>query len=202
MDTDQLLDLAANGDSAAATELLTRHRDRLRRMVQLRLDRRLAPRLDPSDVVQEALVEAHKRLAGYAQSRAIPFYPWLRGLAWERLLDLKRRHLLAQRRSVYRETATLDLSGDSKMILVERLAAASATPSDDAIRREVNARIERAIENLPPRDREVIVLRHLEELGFSEIVAVLGISEDAVYSRYRRAIERLHRALHEGDGHA
>jgi RNA polymerase sigma-70 factor (ECF subfamily) len=199
MDTDHLLDRAADGDSAAATELLTRHRDRLRRMVQLRLDRRLAPRLDPSDIVQDALVEAHQRLARYAQTRDIPFYPWLRGLAWEKLIDINRRHVLAQRRSIHREAATLELSGDSKMILVNRLASATATPSDEAIRREVNSRIERAIERLPPRDREVVVLRHLEEMSFPEIVAVLGLSEDAVYSRYRRAIERLHRALHEGD---
>jgi RNA polymerase sigma-70 factor (ECF subfamily) len=199
MDTDHLLNLAAQGDASAATALLTRHRDRLRRMVQLRIDRRLASRLDPSDIVQDALIEAHKRLANYAQKREIPFYPWLRSLAWEKLIEMKRRHLIAQRRSVTREATGLDLSGDSQMILVDRLAAATAAPSEELIRQEINARIEHSIGNLPERDREVIILRHLEELSFVEIGAVLGLSQDAVHSRYRRAIQRLHRALHEED---
>src|SRR5207249_1256497 len=92
-DTDLLLDQAAHGDRGARQQLLARHRARLRRMVGLRLDRRLAARLDPSDVVQEALAEADRRLSEYLRRRPVPFYPWLRGLAWDRLIELHRRHV-------------------------------------------------------------------------------------------------------------
>lgn len=85
MDTDHLLDLVAKGEPAAAATLLTRHKDRLRRMVHLRIDPRLSPRVDPSDVVQDTLAEAHKRLPAYAQAREVPFYPWLRAIAWDKL---------------------------------------------------------------------------------------------------------------------
>src|SRR6266550_4078148 len=102
-DTPELLDRTRGGDVAAGQELLTRHRARLRRMVEVRLDRRLAPRVDPSDVVQEALADAARRLDDYLRQRPLPFYPWLRRLAWERLVKLHQRHIGAERRSVTRE---------------------------------------------------------------------------------------------------
>lgn len=203
MDTDQLLDRVVAGDNTAAAALLTRHKQRLLRMVQLRLDARLTRRCDPSDVVQEAMVEAHRRLAHYAEQRPIPFYPWLRGIAWDKLIDMKRRHVTAERRSVEREVREFDLSGDSQRVLVDRLASSAVTASEAIIRREIHDRLQQAIEELPPRDREVIVLRHLEELSFSETAAVLGLSEAAVYSRYRRAIQRLHHTLRsDSSGHS
>ena len=96
-DTDELelLRAAADGDEAAGQQLLARHRGRLRQMVAVRLDRRLAARVDPSDVVQEALAEAARELADYLRERPLPFYPWLRQFAWERLLQLHRRHIAA-----------------------------------------------------------------------------------------------------------
>jgi RNA polymerase sigma-70 factor (ECF subfamily) len=196
MDTDQLLDQVAHGDSSAAATLLTRHRDRLRRMVYLRIDPRLAARLDPSDIVQDALAEAHRRLPAYAAERPIPFYPWLRRIAWERLLRMHRRHIAAKRRTVLREDA-LPLSEGSEMLLGERLAAAS-TPSEQLLRREIRERLHEALAQLPAADREVIVLKHLEELSFQEAAAVLEISTAAIYSRYYRAIQRLHRLLNKG----
>ena len=102
-DTDELLRSAGLGDEAARTELLARHRDRLRRMVAVRIDRRLAARVDPSDVVQEALADAALGLSGYLRDRPLPFYPWLRQVAWLRLVQLYRHHVVAQRRSVDRE---------------------------------------------------------------------------------------------------
>ena len=195
MDTDQLLDRVAQGESSAVATLLARHEQRLRRMVNLRLDPRLAARLDPSDVVQDTLVEAHRRLPDYAAGRPMPFYPWLRGIAWDRLIEMTRRHIDAERRSVRREVIKLDLSGDSRMILVDRMMAISATPSEQALRQEVRDRVQQAIVQLPPGDHEVIVLKHLEELNVPEIAAVLDIGEEAVYSRYRRAVQRLHRLL-------
>ncbi|HJQ80554.1 MAG TPA: sigma-70 family RNA polymerase sigma factor [Lacipirellulaceae bacterium] len=195
MDTDQLLDRVAQGKSSAAATLLDRHRQRLRRMVQLRIDPRLAARIDPSDVVQDALGEAHRRLPQFAAERPIPFYPWLRRIAWERLLQMRRHHLQAKRRSVMREDV-LPLSGKSEILLAERLAA-SASPSEQLVRREMCQRVRRAIAELPDNDREVIVLKHLEELSFQEAAAVLEIGTAAVYSRYYRAIQRLHRLLNE-----
>ena len=102
-DTTQLLNQAANGDQHAVNRLLAKHRDRLRRMVAVRMDARLAPRLDPSDVVQEALAEASRKLPMYLKDQPIPFYPWLRQIASERLIQQYRRHLGAQARSVSRE---------------------------------------------------------------------------------------------------
>lgn len=195
MDTEQLLDLVAQGESSAAATLMTRHADRLRRMVHLRLDPRLVARLDPSDVVQDAMAEAHKRLPAYLQDRAIAFYPWLRAIAWDKLVEMKRRHIEAERRSVLREACRLDLSGASKNILAERLMKVATASGDPLVREEMCNRVRLAINQLPPRDHEVIVLRHLEELSFSETAAVVGISEDAIYSRYRRALQRLHSLL-------
>ena len=195
MDTDHLLDRVARGESSAASALLERHRQRLRRMVQLRIDPRLAARLDPSDIVQDALGEAHRRLPAFAAERPIPFYPWLRRIVWERLLQVRRQHLKAKRRSVTREDV-LPLSGKSEILLAERLAAASS-PSEQLVRREMCERVRRAIAQLPEIDREVIVLKHLEELSFQEAAAVLEVNTAAIYSRYYRAIQRLHRLLNE-----
>jgi len=195
MDTDQLLDRVVQGESSAVSALLTRHEQRLRRMVMFRIDPRLAARLDASDVVQEALAEAARRLADYAAHRPIPFYPWLRGIAWDKLVEMKRRHVDAACRSVQREVRQLNLSGDSQLILVDRMMALGTTPSEQAIHGEMRDRVQQAIRQLPARDHEVIVLKHLEELNVPEIAAVLGIDQEAVYSRYRRAVQRLHRSL-------
>ena len=103
VDNDELLERAGRGDAQARADLLARHRERLRRMVALRMDRRLSPRVDPSDVVQDALAEAHRQLPDYLLERPLPFYPWLRQIAWDRLVQQHRRHLHAGRRSVRRE---------------------------------------------------------------------------------------------------
>ena len=201
-DTDQLLRAADRGDAQARGRLLERHRGRLRRMVALRLDRRLAARVDPSDVVQESLAEADRRLDGYLRERPLPFYPWLRQLAWERLTALYRRHVRAQRRSVTREEAEpLGLPDGSVLALADRLLARAASPSEALGREELKQRVRAALDRLSGRDREVLVLRHLEELSAAEVGAVLGLSEAAVKMRALRALKRL-RALTgvEGSG--
>jgi RNA polymerase sigma-70 factor (ECF subfamily) len=189
-DTEVLLACVAQGQAAAAETLLSRHRDRLASMVRLRMDPRLGARLDASDVVQEALYEAHRRLPQFAHNRPMPFYPWLRNIAWERLIELHRRHVIAQQRSVVRETR-LPLPEGSEALLAERLAASANGVSALAVRAEVRHRVRAAIAELPPPAQEIVILRHLEELPFKEITAVLGISPAAVYSRYRRAVEQL-----------
>jgi RNA polymerase sigma-70 factor (ECF subfamily) len=200
MNTSVLLNQVAAGDEAAVTELFGLHRERLRHMVALRMDDRLTSRFDPSDVVQEALVEANRRLPTYLNTRPLPFYPWLRKIAWEKLVHLHRRHIEAQRRSVRRETTGPELSSHSKVALVEQLAATSVRPSDDIVREELRTRVCAALDALSPNDREVITLKHLEEMSFKEAAAVIGITEQGVYSRYRRAVEKLHRLLkHDQD---
>src|SRR5581483_1117454 len=193
-DTDQLLARAAAGDAAARGRLLQRHRGRLRRMVALRLDRRLAARVDPSDVVQDALAEANRRLDDYLRGRPLPFYPWLRRLAWDQLVRLHHRHVAAGRRSVTREEPP-PLPGESALVLADRLLAAGPDPADAALRRELRHRVRDALADLRPADREVLVLRFLERLTAAEAAAVLGVSAGAVKVRQFRAMERLRARL-------
>jgi RNA polymerase sigma-70 factor (ECF subfamily) len=192
-DTDALLDRAARGDDHARHQLLDRHRRRLRRMVALRLDRRLTARIDPSDVVQEALADAGRKLDGYLRVRPLPFYPWLRQLAWERLVKLHRRHT-ADKRDVARE-ALPDLPEQSALELAERLVAPGTGPDQRAVREELRQRVRTALDRLTAGDRELLVLRHAEQLSTKEAAAVLGVTESAVKSRHLRALERLRTAL-------
>ena len=194
-DTTQLLARVAEGDSSATELLLDRHRERLAAMVRLRMDDRLTARFDPSDVIQDSLVEAHRKLSHYVKSQPLPFYLWLRGIAWQRLIQLHRQHLYAQRRSVAREERVQFISDRSEAILAERLTQSTTHTSGNVIRMEVQNRVRAAIQKLPDMNREIIVLRHLEELSFKEITDVLGLSEAAIYSRYRRAIEFLSHTL-------
>lgn len=189
---DELVERARRGDAAARGELLGRHRERLRRMVACRLDRRLAARLDPSDVVQDVLAEAHRQLPEYLEERPLPFYPWLRQIAWDRVVDLHRRHVLAQRRSVGREArGDLLLPDESAGLLVECLLDSQTSPTAYARRAELRDRLHQALLRLGERDREVLVLRYLEQLTTAEVAAVLGIREGAVKLRQLRALERL-----------
>jgi RNA polymerase sigma-70 factor (ECF subfamily) len=190
-DTETLLQRASQGDRAAREELFIRHRNRLRQMVAFRLDRRLAARVDPSDVVQEAFIDAAGKLSAYLRERPLPFYPWLRQLAWERLLDLHRRHLWAQKRSVMREEGqSLPLADESALVLAERLLAGGGSPISQLLREEVQQRVRAVLNRLAARDREILVLRHLEQLSTREMAAVLGISEGAVKTRHLRALQR------------
>lgn len=197
-DTNQLLDAIARGDAPARNQLLDRHRDRLRRMISVRLDRRLAPRLDPSDLVQETLAEADRRLDGYLRDRPLPFYPWLRQIASNRLLDARRFHVRAERRSVGRESPA-GLPNESVIELAERLLARD-TPSAIARRHEQKELVQHALARLAERDREVLVLRYLEELSAADAGVVLGITEGAVRLRVLRALRRLRDLLHESGG--
>ncbi len=197
-DTDELLNRTAQGDRAARDELLVRHRQRLRQAVAYRLDRRLAARIDPSDVVQEVLAEAARKLPDYLRERPLPFSPWLRQMALERLVTLHRRHVQAQRRSVRWEEAGLPaLPDESAEELAERLVAPTSSPSQRLARSEARERVRAALGRLPPADREVLELRHLEQLSVAETAAVLGVSAGAAKTRHLRAVQRL-RALLEG----
>jgi RNA polymerase sigma-70 factor (ECF subfamily) len=194
--TDRLLNRAAAGDEAAVNALLARHRNRLRQMVSVRMDHRLAGRVDPSDVVQEAMAEASKRLPEYLKRRPIPFYPWLRQLAWNRLVDLYRFHVEGAKRAVDREAGfAAALSDESVAALGERLAANGTTPSRNVLRKELRERVRAALAQLAEHHREVLVMRHLEQLSIKEIAAIAGITEGTVKSRLVRGMEQLHHLL-------
>jgi RNA polymerase sigma-70 factor (ECF subfamily) len=200
-DTDQLLEQASQGDGHARQQLLARHRKRLRRMVAYHLDKRLAARIDASDVVQEALADAARKLDDYLRDRPIPFYPWLRRLAWERLVKLHRRHLRAQSRSVRREEpGVLALPDESAVELAQRLISSGTGPSAELLRGELRERVQAALARLRQRDREVLVLRYLEGMSTKEVAASLGITEGAVKMRQLRALDGLRRLLAEDAG--
>jgi len=199
-EVDELIIRAASGDGEARQLLLVSHSARLRQMVALRLDRRLSARFDPSDVVQEALADADQALSEYLRHRPLPFYAWLRRFAWDRLVELHRRHVLAQRRSVDREEPRAAAWADpSAVALVDRLIASGTSPSNRVYREELRARVQAALALLPPRDREVLVLLYMEELSVAEIGAVLGMTEGAVRTRHVRALERLRGLLPAGE---
>jgi RNA polymerase sigma-70 factor, ECF subfamily len=197
-DTEELLEQARQGDTAARNQLLARHRSRLRKMVAWRLDRRLAVRVEPSDVVQEVLDEANRKLERYLREQPLPFLPWLRQLAWEHLVTLHRRHIHAQKRSVSREEpGVLGLPDESAAELASRLVDSASGPLQHLLRQELRQRIRAALARLPEHDREVLVLRNLEELSVADTAQVLGISPGAVKVRHLRALRRLRALLGE-----
>jgi len=190
------MDAAGQGDVHARSRLLERHRGRLRRMVAVRLDRRLAVRVDPSDVVQEALTEADRRLDRFLVDRPLPFYPWLRRLAFGRLRDLNRKHVRAGRRSVTRE---LILPDESAAALSKLLPDSRSGPSAGARQRERQSAVRAALLRLKPADREVLAVRYLEQLSTADAAAVLRISESAVKLRLLRALHRMRDLLDTGE---
>lgn len=202
-DTEQLIERAARGDDGARQDLLARHRDRLRRMVGVYLDRRIAARVDPSDVIQEALAEAAGKLPAYLRQRPLPFYPWLRRIAWERLVKVHRRHLRAGIRSATREEpGGLPLPDESALDLARKLVAPGTSPSHRLMREELRDRVRAALARLGERDREVLVMRYLEQLSTREMAAALGTTEGAVKVRHLRALERLRGLLADEFGEA
>jgi RNA polymerase sigma-70 factor, ECF subfamily len=194
--TESLLNQAEHGDESAVRQLILLHRERLRRMIGVHMDTRLTARLDPSDVIQEATIEVARRLPEYLKQRDCAFYPWLRRIAWERLVWLHRRHVKAHRRSVERELdGEVRLPDESVMQLADLLQASQTSPSRHLIREELRQRVRAALRAIEPEDREILVLRHLEQLTMKESAEVLGVTLFAAQSRYRRALERLHEQL-------
>jgi RNA polymerase sigma-70 factor (ECF subfamily) len=192
LETHLLIERARQGDNEARADLLGRHRDRLRRMVRVYLDRRLAARVDPSDVIQEALTEAARKLTDYLREPPLPFYPWLRRIAWERLVKIHRRHLSAAVRDATREVpGCLGLPDESAWDLAGRLVATGTSPINRLVRDEMCGRVREALDRLSERDREVLVMRYLEQLSTKEIAEALGATEGAIKVRHLRALERL-----------
>ncbi len=198
-ETQSLLVKAATGDQKATTSLLENYRLRLKRMVQARMDSRLSPRFDPSDVVQETLLAATAKLPDYLRERPVPFYRWLRRLAWERLVDLQRQHLGTQRRSVKREQPPFgELSDESMDCLAMSIAPRDLGPLSELVHQERLQRVRQALGQLEEQDQEVLVLRYLEGLSLEAVAEVMGTSVAATKMRHMRAIRRLRDLLPSG----
>jgi RNA polymerase sigma-70 factor (ECF subfamily) len=201
-DTQHLVERLRAGDRQALTDLFQRHRDRLRRMVELRLDARLQGRVDASDVLQDAFLDAAAHLDWYLQGSELPPLLWLRLVVGQRLSRYHRRHLGTKMRdagqevSLYRSALPLASSASLASMLLGRLTS----PSNAAIRAEQVLRVQEALNSLDPLDREVIALRQFEELSRAETAQVLGITEEAAAKRYLRALRRLKAALAQPDG--
>jgi RNA polymerase sigma-70 factor, ECF subfamily len=192
-----LLDRIHAGDRHALGELFARHRVRLLKMVQLRLDRRLRGRLDPEDVLQETFLDAARRLGHYAAYPRMPPFLWLRFLTMQRLQALHRLHLGVKGRDASREVSLFNGSlpaADSRS-LAARLLGRLTSPSRAAIRAEIQIQIQDALNAMDPVDREVLALRHFEELSNGETAEVLGLQKAAASNRYVRALRRLKQVL-------
>jgi RNA polymerase sigma-70 factor (ECF subfamily) len=192
----------AGGDQQALADLFARYRNRLRRMVQLRLDRRLRGRVDASDVFQEAYLDAARNAAEYAADSQMPFFLWLRMVTGRRLMMVHRQHLGAQMRDVGLEVSLYRgaLPRASSSSLAEGLLGRMVSPSLAAVRAELQLKLQEALNAMDPLDREVLTLRHFEELSNGETARALGIQKSAASNRYVRALGRLRDVLSEMPG--
>ncbi len=184
---------ARAGDSRAVERLFVRHRERLKRMVRLRLDPRIRGRVDPSDVVQDAYLEASRKLEDYFRQPTLPFFLWLRLVTGQKLCLAHRQHLGVQARNAGREISLHHgaYPEASSAALAAQLLGRLTAPSKAAMKAELRLRIQEALNRLEPVDREVLALRHFEQLSNSEVALVLGVKETTACNRYVRALERL-----------
>lgn len=194
---DDLLARAKSGDEQALADLFNRYRDRLRRMVHLRLDRHLQGRIDASDVMQEAFIEFARRLPQYSPEIGMPFFLWLRQIAGQKLIDLHRHHLGAKMRDAAQEVSLYRgaLPQASSVSLAAQLLGKMTTASLAAMRAETQLRVQEALNSMDPLDREVLTLRHFEMMSNEETAHVLGIKKTAASNRYIRALKRLKEML-------
>jgi RNA polymerase sigma-70 factor (ECF subfamily) len=195
--TEALIRRIEGGDDAALCELFARYRERLRRMVSLRIDRRLQGRLDASDVLQEAYLDVAKRAAEYGENSKMPVFLWLRLITGQRLMALHRQHLGAQMRNAGQEVSLHRgaLPPASSISIAAMLLGRITSPTRAARRAEMQERLQDILNAMDPIDREILTLRHFEELGNGDTAQVLGISKSAASSRYIRAVMRLKKEL-------
>jgi RNA polymerase sigma-70 factor (ECF subfamily) len=186
-----------NSEGSELAQLFQAHRERLRRMVSVRMDRRLLARLDPSDVLQDAFLEAAKRFDAYAQKAEMPPFLWLRFLVGERLQALHRRHLGVKARDPRREVSVIGglVTAATSEALAAQLVGQTTSPSQAAMRAELHDRLRKVLDSMPALDREVLALRHFEQLTNVETAQTLGTSERAASNRYIRALRRMNDLL-------
>jgi RNA polymerase sigma-70 factor (ECF subfamily) len=196
-ETSALLQRIDDGDESALVELFARHRDRLKRMVKLRLDHRLQGRLDASDVLQEAYLDVARRAREYLASPSMPPFLWLRWITGQRLVTLHRRHLGCRMRDIGLEVSLNPgaLPHATSVSLAAMLLGRLTSPTRAALRAELQLRLQEVLNGMDPIDREILTLRHFEELNNNETAQALGISKTAASNRYVRAVKRLRDAL-------
>ncbi len=182
-----------DGNELALVELFTRHRDRLKRMIRIRLDRRLQGRVDPSDVIQEAHIEVLRRAREYVREPALPPFLWIRLITGERLLHAHRRHLGTRMRDAGQEVSLQQgaFPQATSMSLAALLLGRFTSPTRAVQRAEMQLRLQTILNQMDPIDREVLTLRHFEELTNAETARVLGLEKTAASNRYIRALKRL-----------
>ncbi|MEM0924569.1 MAG: sigma-70 family RNA polymerase sigma factor [Planctomycetota bacterium] len=200
-ETIRLLRLASEGEERSWEELMDRHRSRLDRMVRLRLDARMQARIDASDVIQDAFLEAWKKLPQFLSEPKMSFFLWLRSITTKKLLSLHRFHLGTEQRAAGREVSLFRgaLPASTTAALAANLIGGFTQPSQAAMRSEMKRRLQEALNQLDPIDREILALRHLEQLTNAESAEVLSISVSSASKRYIRGLRRIHRLLSELD---
>jgi RNA polymerase sigma-70 factor (ECF subfamily) len=166
-------------------------------MIAMRLDQRLAQRVDVSDIIQDVLIEANRRLVEYVNSPTIPFHLWIRQIAKDRIIDAHRRHRMSAKRSIDREQGPIGFSSNeqSTIELANQFRDGGLTPAAAATQKELAQHMEMAIAQLKDGDREIILMRHYEQLNNQEIAQSLGLTEPAASMRYLRAIKRLREVI-------
>ena len=191
------LDQLRSGGERAVAELLDRYRHKLLRMITLRLDGRILGKVDSEDVLQDAFIETARRIQDYLDRPSVPFFVWLRQITSQILIDTHRRYLGAKMRDANLEVTSYRMgsAATSSAMLVAQLADSLTTPSQCAVREEMLCSLNRALEDLDQIDREVLVLRHLEELSNDEVAQILDIDKYAASKRYLRALKRLRLAM-------
>jgi RNA polymerase sigma-70 factor (ECF subfamily) len=195
--TEDLLAHARDGDDDAVNRLMERHRRAIQRMVELRLDQKIRRRVGVSDVVQDVLIEANRRLTDYLLNPVMPFHLWLRHIARDRIIDAHRRHRVSAKRSVDREQALAAPPANDRSTIqfAVQLCDDQLTPAAAATQQEMAKKVEAAISELGDQDCEIVVMRHYEQLSNQEVAQALGLTEPAASMRYLRAVRRLREML-------
>lgn len=193
----EILTRLRQGDQDTFAELFSGHRVRLKQMLSHQIDRRLLVRTDLSDILQEAYIDALKRVEHYLKKPELSFYIWLRQITLQRLIDVHRTHLLAEKRSLKSEVSLNQpyFNSTASHSWAVQIVAHQVSPSQVAMHDEMVARVERTLESMEPMDREVLALRHFEELKNNEVAELLGLSAAAASNRYVRALKRLRETL-------
>lgn len=194
---DQLLQQAIDGNQSALAELFESHRGRLTRLLELRMDRRVQGRVSTSDVLQEAYLDLAEQLRHFQRDSGFPFYLWLRKLTGQRLTMVHRKHLGAKKRAASLEVSLHQpkLPDASSVCLAQELVGQLSTASRQAIRAETYVKVQELLNGMDDDDREIIAMRHFEQLTNSEIAQVLGVSVQAASNRYYRALGRVRDAM-------
>lgn len=190
----ELAQLQRDGQQALA-RLFSGYRERLERMVRFRMDPRLSGRIDPDDILQEAYLEIDRRVQDYVDQPTVPLFVWMRQITWQILIDTHRRHLVAKARNITQEASRTPGAGLTSASLAAQLVGQLTSPSQAAIRNERLQRVREALDAMEEIDREVLALRHFEQLTNNEVADVLGLQKAAASNRYVRALSRLKQTL-------